>query len=94
VRGTELGRDIPLQTRQVRQIPCRNQPNLTSESVWFSCLDNVLSRQKSLADVAGIADPETFRLAAAQEEHITVMRCMPQEQLGTHEQVYACRNTA
>jgi hypothetical protein len=72
---------------------CRNQPNLTSESVRFSCLDNLLSRQKSLANVAGTADPKPHRLAAAHEEHIKVMHCMPQEELGTHEQVHACRNT-
>jgi hypothetical protein len=25
---------------------------------------------------------------------ITVMHCMPQEQLGNHEQVYTCRNSS
>jgi hypothetical protein len=45
-----LGRDIPLQTRQVgfgisAAMPlCWNQPNLTSESVWFPCLENLHSR--------------------------------------------------
>jgi hypothetical protein len=45
-------------------------PNLTSESVWFSCLENLLSLgQKSLATSAGLADPTIHRLAAAREEH-------------------------
>jgi hypothetical protein len=97
--GKELGRDIRLQTRQASfgtsaaKPACRNQPNFTSESVRFSCLDNLLSRQKSHANTAGTADPKPHRLAAAHEEHIKVMHCMPQEQLGSHEQVHACRNT-
>jgi hypothetical protein len=93
VKGKDLGRDILLQTRQASfgrsaaKPACRNQPNLTSESVRSSRLDNLLSRQKALANAAGTADPKTHRLAAAREEHIKVMHCMPQEQLGTHEQV-------
>jgi hypothetical protein len=47
-----------------------------------------------LAHAAGTADPKTHTLAAALEEHIKIMHCMPQEQLGIHEQVYACRNTS
>jgi hypothetical protein len=76
VAAKDLGRGIRIQTRQVGfgisavKPLCSNQPNLTSGSVWFSCLENLLSLgQKSLASAAGTADPKTHRLAAAREEH-------------------------
>jgi hypothetical protein len=51
----------------------------------FHALNIFSLGQKSLPNAAGIADPTNHRPAAAREEHC---------RLGTHEQVYTCRDNS
>jgi hypothetical protein len=75
VAAQELGRGIRIQTRQVGfgisavEPVCSNQPHLNLGRFGSHALKIFSLGQKSLASVAGTADPKTHRLAAAREEH-------------------------